>query len=106
MGKTVEQCCGHPGVAEHGSPVAEAEAGGDVDAGGFAKLARKMEGPRAARGDEWQVSPLVQVDEDQKIDPRDRFPEEGKSRRLRLSAICPALPLPLPLACPFPVPAH
>jgi hypothetical protein len=33
MGEAVEQCGGHLGIAEHTGPFAEAEVGGDDDAG-------------------------------------------------------------------------
>jgi len=43
MGKSVEQGSGHFGVTEDCCPFAEAEVGGDNDAGALVKLAEKME---------------------------------------------------------------
>jgi hypothetical protein len=39
VGKTVEERCRHLGVAEHGSPFAEAQVGRDDDAGSLIELA-------------------------------------------------------------------
>jgi len=39
MRQAVEQRRGHLGVAEHARPLAEAEVGGDDDAGAFVELA-------------------------------------------------------------------
>ncbi len=47
MGQAVEQGCGHLGVTEHAGPFAEAEVGGDDDAGALVKLAEQMEEQRA-----------------------------------------------------------
>lgn len=47
MGETVEQSCRHLGVAEDGGPFAEAEIGGDDDAGALIKLAQQMEEQRS-----------------------------------------------------------
>ena len=63
MGEAIEQCSGHFRITEHAGPFAEAEVGGDDDAGAFIKLAEKMEQQGTARGTEWQVSQLVQDDE-------------------------------------------
>ena len=46
MGETVEQGGGHLGVAEHGCPFAEAEVGGDDDAGAFVEFAQEVEEQR------------------------------------------------------------
>ncbi len=42
MGKTVEQCGRHLGVAEHARPFGEAQVGGDNDAGALVELAEQM----------------------------------------------------------------
>ncbi len=60
MGKTIEQCGGHLGIAEHAGPFAEAQVGGDDDAGAFIQLAQKVEEQCTARGTERQVSQLIQ----------------------------------------------
>ena len=43
MGEPVEQRGSHLGIAEDRSPFAEAEVGGDHDAGALVKLAQQME---------------------------------------------------------------
>jgi len=43
MGEPIEQRRGHLGVAEHAGPFAEAEVGGDDDAGLLVELAEQME---------------------------------------------------------------
>ena len=48
MGEAVEQGGGHFGITEDGSPFAEAEIGGDDDAGALVKLAEQMEQQGAA----------------------------------------------------------
>ena len=48
MGKPVQQGGGHLGIAEHVGPFAEAEVGGDNDAGAFVELADQMEQQLAA----------------------------------------------------------
>ena len=48
MGQAVEQCCGHLGIPEHARPLAEAEIGGDNDAGALVELGEQMEEQRAA----------------------------------------------------------
>ena len=50
MCKAVEQGGGHLGITEDAGPFAEAEIGGDDDAGAFLKLAQQMEEQGAARG--------------------------------------------------------
>ena len=47
MGQAIEKCCRHLGIAEHTGPFAEAEVGGDDDAGALVKLAQEMEEQRA-----------------------------------------------------------
>ena len=48
VGKPVQQCGGHLGVAEHPGPLAEAEIGGDDDAGALVKFAEQVEQEGAA----------------------------------------------------------
>ena len=48
MGETVEQGRGHLGIAEDGCPFAEAEVGGDDDAGALIELAQQVEEQRSA----------------------------------------------------------
>ena len=48
MGQAIEQRGGHLGIAEHAGPFAEAEIGGDDDAGLFVELAEQVEQQRAA----------------------------------------------------------
>ena len=48
MSKAVEQSGGHLGVAEHTGPLAEAEIGGDDDAGALVELGEQVEEQRAA----------------------------------------------------------
>ena len=45
--QSIEQCGCHLGIAENVPPFAEAEIGGDDDAGAFIKLAEQMEQQRA-----------------------------------------------------------
>src|SRR5271155_1857649 len=63
VGKTIEQRGRHLRVAEHGGPLAEAEIGGDDDAGALVELAEQMEKQGSARGAEWQVAEFVEDDE-------------------------------------------
>ena len=51
------------GVAEDARPFAEAEVGGDDDAGALVELAQQMEQQRAAGGAERQVAEFVEDDE-------------------------------------------
>ena len=44
----IEQCGGHLGIAEHLGPFAEAESGGDDDAGALVEFAQQMEQQRTA----------------------------------------------------------
>ena len=60
MGQPVEQRRRHLGVAEDAGPLAEAQVGGDDDAGALVKLAQQMEQQRPARGAERQVSQFIQ----------------------------------------------
>lgn len=46
--KAVEQSVGNLGVTEDRGPFAEAEVGGDDDAGALIKLAQQVEGQRSA----------------------------------------------------------
>lgn len=47
MGETVEERCRHLGVTEDGGLFAEADIGGDDDAGALIKLAQQMEEQRS-----------------------------------------------------------
>jgi hypothetical protein len=60
VGEAVEQGGGHLGIAEDRGPFAEAEVGGDDDAGALVELAEQMEEQRPARGAERQVAQLVE----------------------------------------------
>ena len=48
MGEAVEQRRGHFGIAEHIRPFAEAEVGGDDDAGALIEFAEQVEQQSAA----------------------------------------------------------
>ena len=48
VSETVEESCRHLGVTEYGGPFAEAEIGGDDDAGALVELAEEMEQQSAA----------------------------------------------------------
>ena len=48
MGEAIEQCSGHFRITEHAGPFAEAEVGGDDDAGALVKLAQQVEEQRSA----------------------------------------------------------
>ena len=48
MGEPIEQRRGHLGIAEHPGPFAEAEVGGDDDAGTLVEFAEQVEQQRAA----------------------------------------------------------
>ena len=48
MREPVEQGCGHLGIAEHVCPFAEAEVGGDDDAGALVEFAQQVEQQCAA----------------------------------------------------------
>ena len=60
MGQSIEERGGHLGVTEDRGPFAEAEIGGDDDAGTLVELAQKVEEQSPARGAERQVAQLVQ----------------------------------------------
>ena len=49
MGEAVEQGCGHLGISKDRGPFAEAQVGGDDDAGAFVEFAQKMEQQGPAR---------------------------------------------------------
>ena len=48
VGKSIQQGGGHLGVAEHVGPFAEAEVGGDDDAGALVEFAEQVEQQRPA----------------------------------------------------------
>ena len=48
MREAIQQGGGHFGIAEYLGPFAEAEVGGDHDAGAFVQFAEQMEQQRAA----------------------------------------------------------
>jgi len=48
MGEAIEQCGGHFRISEHAGPFAEAQVGGDDDAGALVELAEQMEQQRSA----------------------------------------------------------
>ena len=48
MGEAIEQGGGHLGITEDGGPFAEAEIGGDDDAGALVELGEQMEQQGAA----------------------------------------------------------
>ena len=48
VGEAIEQGSGHFGIAEYAGPLAEAEIGGNDDAGAFVELAEQMEQQRSA----------------------------------------------------------
>ena len=70
MGEVIEQRCGHLGVAEDGGPFAEAEVGGDDDAGALIELTQQMEQQCPARCAERQTAQLI---EDHQIDANQAF---------------------------------
>ena len=43
VGKTIEECCGHLGIAKHARPFAKAEIGRDDNAGSLVEFAEQME---------------------------------------------------------------
>src|SRR6185437_12815406 len=63
VGEPIEERGRHLRVAEHGRPLAEAEIGGDNDAGLLVELAQQMEEQCAAGGAERQVAEFVEDDE-------------------------------------------
>ena len=48
MGEPIEERGGHLGIAEHAGPFAEAQVGGDDDAGALVEFAQQMEEQRPA----------------------------------------------------------
>ena len=63
VGQTVEQGCGHLGVAEDGRPFAEGEVGGDDDQGALVEPAHEVEEQLPAGLGEGQVAEFVEDDE-------------------------------------------
>jgi hypothetical protein len=63
VGQAVEERGGHLGVAEDRGPFAEAEIGGDGDAGALVEPAQKVEEQGTARGAERQIAEFVEDDE-------------------------------------------
>ena len=63
VGEPIEQRGRHLGVAEDRGPLAEAEVGGDDDAGAFVEPAEQVEEQSPARGAERQVAEFVEDDE-------------------------------------------
>src|SRR5208283_3240543 len=63
MGQAIEQGRRHLGVAKNPGPFAEAEVGGDDDAGALVKLAEQMEEQGAAGRAERQISEFVEYHE-------------------------------------------
>ena len=63
MGQTVEQGCGHLGVAEDGRPFAEGEVGGDDDRSALVEPAHEVEEQLPASLSEGQVAEFVEDDE-------------------------------------------
>ena len=63
MGEAVEQRRRHLRIAEDSCPFAEAQIGGDDDAGALVELAQQMEQQRPARSAERQVAEFVENDE-------------------------------------------
>ena len=63
MGKAVQQRCGHLRVAEYPGPLAEAEVGGDDDAGALVEFGEPVAEQSAAGRAERQVAEFVEDDE-------------------------------------------
>ena len=63
MGQSVEQRCGHFGVAEHAGPFAECEIGGHDDGGALIEPADEVEEKLATGLGEGQIAEFVQHDE-------------------------------------------
>jgi hypothetical protein len=61
--EAIEERRRHFGVTEHRGPFAEAEIGGDDDAGSLVKFAEQVEQQGAARGTERQIAEFVEDDE-------------------------------------------
>ena len=77
MGEAVEQGRGHLGIAKDRGPFAEAQVGGDNDAGAFVEFAQQMEQQGPARCAEGQIAKFIQDGRRSGIDPGDQFPEDG-----------------------------
>ena len=60
MGEAIGQGGGPFGIAKHADPFAQAQVGGDVDAGAFVTHAQQVEEQGAATGAERQISQLFQ----------------------------------------------
>lgn len=65
LGEAVKKRGDHLGIARYRCPFAEAEVGGDSDAGALLEFAQQIEEQRAARGAERQGIRFIGVDEDQ-----------------------------------------
>ena len=63
MCEAIEKSGRHFGVAEDRGPLAEAQVGGDDDAGALVELAEQVEQQGAARGAERQIAKFVEDDE-------------------------------------------
>ncbi len=62
MGKTVEQCGGHFGVAEYSGPLAKAEICGDDNAGALVEFGEQVEEQSTAGRAERQVAEFIEDD--------------------------------------------
>ena len=60
MGKPIEQCCRHFGIAKDAGPFAEAQIGRNDNAGSLIEFAEKMEEQGTARGAEGQVAKFIE----------------------------------------------
>ena len=92
MREAVEKGRRHFGVTEDGRPFAEAQVGGDDDAGALVEFTQEMEEQCAAAGAERQVAQLIQDGRRSGIDPGDQFPEDGGrawSLLRRSGGLCP-----------------
>ena len=61
VGEPVQQGRGHLGIAEDIGPFAEAQVGGDDDAGALLEFAQQVEQQRTTRCTERQVTQLVDL---------------------------------------------
>ncbi len=64
--EAVEEGCRHLGIAEDGGPFAEAQVGGDDDAGALVEFVQQMEQQCATRGTERQVAQFIK---DNQVEP-------------------------------------